>query len=259
MIRNNIFIHKDSIIGKNSKIDPFSYIGEDVSIGDNCWIGNNVTLYPGSKLGNNVKVFPGAVISSEPQDLKFEGEKTTVEIGDNTTIREFVTISRGTNDRLKTSIGKNCLVMAYSHIAHDCIINDDCVIVNNVQIGGHVIVDNFAIVGGGTLIHQFSKIGTHAMVAGGSLVRKDIPPFCKAGKEPLSFKGVNTIGLKRRNFTSESINQIQNIYRIIYLEGRNTSQAINKIENDIKDSNEKKIVLDFIKNSDRGIIKGLFD
>ena len=259
MIRNNIFIHKDSIIGKNSKIDPFSYIGEDVSIGDNCWIGNNVTLYPGSKLGNNVKIFPGAVISSEPQDLKFEGEKTTVEIGDNTTIREFVTISRGTNDRLKTSIGKNCLIMAYSHIAHDCIINDDCVIVNNVQIGGHVIVDNFAIVGGGTLIHQFSKIGAHTMIAGGSLVRKDIPPFCKAGKEPLSFKGVNTIGLKRRNFTSESINQIQNIYRIIYLEGRNTSQAINKIENDIKDSNEKKVVLDFIKNSDRGIIKGLFD
>ena len=259
MIKNNIFIHKDSIIGKNCKIDPFSYIGRDVEIGDNCWIGNNVTLYPGSKLGNNVKVYPGAVICSEPQDLKFEGEKTTVEIGDNTTIREFVTISRGTNDRLKTSIGKNCLVMAYSHIAHDCIINDDCVIVNNVQIGGHVIVDNFAIVGGGTLIHQFSKIGAHTMIAGGSLVRKDIPPFCKAGKEPLSFKGVNTIGLKRRNFTSESINQIQNIYRIIYLEGRNTSQAINKIENDIKDSNEKKVVLDFIKNSDRGIIKGLFD
>ena len=259
MIRNNIFIHKDSIIGKNSKIDPFSYIGEDVSIGENCWIGNNVTLYPGSRLGNNVKIFPGAVISSEPQDLKFEGEKTSVEIGDNTTIREFVTISRGTNDRLKTSIGKNCLIMAYSHIAHDCIIQDNCVIVNNVQIGGHVTVDNFAIVGGGTLIHQFSKIGTHAMVAGGSLVRKDVPPFCKAGKEPLSFKGVNTIGLKRRNFSSESINQIQNIYRIMYLEGRNTSQAIDKIENDIKDSNEKKVVLDFIKNSDRGIIKGLFD
>tara|TARA_Y100000741_G_scaffold112747_1_gene84624 strand:- start:55 stop:834 length:780 start_codon:yes stop_codon:yes gene_type:complete len=259
MIKNNIFIHKDSIIGKNCKIDPFSYIGKDVEIGDNCWIGNNVTLYPGSKLGNNVKIYPGAVICSEPQDLKFEGEKTTVEIGDNTTIREFVTISRGTNDRLKTSIGKNCLIMAYSHIAHDCIINDDCVIVNNVQIGGHVKIDNFAIIGGGTLIHQFSNIGAHAMVAGGSLVRKDIPPFCKAGKEPISFKGVNTIGLKRRNFTSESINQIQNIYRIIYLEGRNTSQAINKIENDIKDSNEKKIVLDFIKNSDRGIIKGLFD
>ena len=259
MIKNNIFIHKDSIIGKNCKIDPFSYIGRDVEIGDNCWIGNNVTLYPGSKLGNNVKVYPGAVICSEPQDLKFEGEKTTVEIGDNTTIREFVTISRGTNDRLKTSIGKNCLIMAYSHIAHDCIINDDCVIVNNVQIGGHVKIDNFAIIGGGSLIHQFSNIGAHAMIAGGSLVRKDIPPFCKAGKEPISFKGVNTIGLKRRNFTSESINQIQNIYRIIYLEGRNTSQAINKIENDIKDSNEKKIVLDFIKNSDRGIIKGLFD
>jgi len=259
MINNNTFIHKDSIIGKNSKIDPFTYIGEDVKIGDNCWIGNNVTLYPGSRIGNNVKIFPGAVISSVPQDLKFEGEKTTAEIDDNTIIREFVTISRGTNDRLKTYIGKNCLIMAYSHVAHDCIINDNCVIVNNVQIGGHVEIDKFAIVGGGVLIHQFSKIGAHSMIGGGSLVRKDVPPFCKAGKDPFSFKGVNSIGLKRRNFSRETINQIQNIYRIIYLEGRNTTQAINKIKDDIKNSEEKKIVLDFIKNSDRGIIKGLFD
>ncbi len=259
MNRNNVFIHKSSIIGKNTKIDPFSYIGENVEIGDNCWIANNVTLYPGSRIGNNVKIFPGAVISSTPQDLKFGGEKTTVEIDDDTTIREFVTISRGTNDRLKTSIGKNCLIMAYSHVAHDCIVHDNCVIVNNVQIGGHVVIDNFAIVGGGTLIHQFSKIGAHAMVAGGSLVRKDIPPFCKAGKEPLSFKGVNTVGLKRRNFNSERINQIQNIYRIIYLEGRNTSQAIDKIEKDIDDSKDKEMVLNFIKNSNRGIIKGILD
>jgi UDP-N-acetylglucosamine acyltransferase len=259
MNRNNVFIHKSSIIGKNTKIDPFSYIGENVEIGDNCWIANNVTLYPGSRIGNNVKIFPGAVISSTPQDLKFGGEKTTVEIDDDTTIREFVTISRGTNDRLKTSIGKNCLIMAYSHVAHDCIVHDNCVIVNNVQIGGHVVIDNFAIVGGGTLIHQFSKIGAHAMVAGGSLVRKDIPPFCKAGKEPLSFKGVNTVGLKRRNFNRERINQIQNIYRIIYLEGRNTSQAIDKIEKDIDDSKDKEMVLNFIKNSNRGIIKGILD
>ena len=259
MNRNNVFIHKSSIIGKNTKIDPFSYIGENVEIGDNCWIANNVTLYPGSRIGNNVKIFPGAVISSTPQDLKFGGEKTTVEIDDDTTIREFVTISRGTNDRLKTSIGKNCLIMAYSHVAHDCIVHDNCVIVNNVQIGGHVVIDNFAIVGGGTLIHQFSKIGAHAMVAGGSLVRKDIPPFCKAGKEPLSFKGVNTVGLKRRNFNSERINQIQNIYRIIYLEGRNTSQAIDKIKKDINDSKDKEMVLKFIKNSNRGIIKGILD
>jgi UDP-N-acetylglucosamine acyltransferase len=259
MNRNNVFIHKSSIIGKNTKLDPFSYIGENVEIGDNCWIANNVTLYPGSRIGNNVKIFPGAVISSTPQDLKFGGEKTTVEIDDDTTIREFVTISRGTNDRLKTSIGKNCLIMAYSHVAHDCIVHDNCVIVNNVQIGGHVVIDNFAIVGGGTLIHQFSKIGAHAMVAGGSLVRKDIPPFCKAGKEPLSFKGVNTVGLKRRNFNSERINQIQNIYRIIYLEGRNTSQAIDKIEKDIDDSKDKEMVLNFIKSSNRGIIKGILD
>jgi UDP-N-acetylglucosamine acyltransferase len=259
MNRNNVFIHKSSIIGKNTKLGPFSYIGENVEIGDNCWIANNVTLYPGSIIGNNVKIFPGAVISSTPQDLKFGGEKTTVEIDDDTTIREFVTISRGTNDRLKTSIGKNCLIMAYSHVAHDCIVHDNCVIVNNVQIGGHVVIDNFAIVGGGTLIHQFSKIGAHAMVAGGSLVRKDIPPFCKAGKEPLSFKGVNTVGLKRRNFNRERINQIQNIYRIIYLEGRNTSQAIDKIEKDIDDSKDKEMVLNFIKNSNRGIIKGILD
>ncbi|PDH41388.1 MAG: acyl-[acyl-carrier-protein]--UDP-N-acetylglucosamine O-acyltransferase [Rhodothermaeota bacterium MED-G19] len=259
MIKNNTFIHKDSIIGKNTKIDPFSYIGNDVEIGDNCWIANNVTLFPGSRIGNNVKIFPGAVISSVPQDLKFEGEKTTVEIDNNTTIREFVTISRGTNDKLKTSIGKNCLIMAYSHIAHDCEIHNNCVIVNNVQIGGHVVINDYAIIGGGSLVHQFSKIGAHSMIGGGSLVRKDVPPYCKAGKNPLSFRGVNSIGLKRRNFSRKEINQIQKIYRIIYLEGRNTSQALDKIQSDIKDSKEKMTVLDFINNSERGIIKGLFD
>jgi len=191
--------------------------------------------------------------------LKFGGEKTTVTIGKNSTIREYVTISRGTEDKMTTSIGENCLIMAYSHIAHDCIIGNNCVIVNSVQIAGHVCVDEYAIIGGGTLVHQFVKIGQHAMIAGGSLIRKDVPPFCKAGKEPLSYGGVNSIGLKRRDFSSDQINQIQNIYRILYLEGRNNTQAIEKIEKDLEDTNEKKIVLNFFRSSERGIIKGLLD
>ena len=255
----NKFIHTDSKIGKNTKIEPFSYIDKNVKIGKNCWIGNNVTIYSGARIGDNVKIFPGAVISSIPQDLKFTGEETTVTIGDNTTIRECVTISRGTKDKMNTSIGKNCLIMAYCHVAHDCIIENNCVIVNGVQIGGHVKVCNYAIIGGGALVHQFVKIGEHSMIAGGSLVRKDVPPYCKAGKEPLSYRGVNSIGLKRRNYSREKINQIQNIYRILYLEGRNNSQALEKIEKEIINNTERKVVINFIKNSERGIIKGLLD
>ena len=255
----NKFIHTDSKIGKNTKIEPFSYIDKNVKIGKNCWIGNNVTIYSGARIGDNVKIFPGAVISSIPQDLKFGGEETTVTIGDNTTIRECVTISRGTKDKMNTSIGKNCLIMAYCHVAHDCIIENNCVIVNGVQIGGHVKVCNYAIIGGGALVHQFVKIGEHSMIAGGSLVRKDVPPYCKAGKEPLSYRGVNSIGLKRRNYSREKINQIQNIYRILYLEGRNNSQALEKIEKEIINNTERKVVINFIKNSERGIIKGLLD
>lgn len=253
------YIHTDSNIGKKSKIEPFCYIDKNVEIGENCWIGNNVTIYSGARIGDNVKIFPGAVISSIPQDLKFSGEETTVKIGNNSTIREYVTISRGTEDKMTTSIGENCLIMAYSHIAHDCIIGNNCVIVNGVQIAGHVNVNAYAIIGGGTLVHQFVKIGEHSMIAGGSRIRKDVPPYCKAGKEPLSYGGVNSIGLKRRNFSSDQINQIQNIYRILYLEGRNNTQAIEKIENDIINSKEKKSVLNFIKNSERGLIKGLLD
>ena len=259
MIKNNTFIHPDSKISKSTIIEPFSYIDANVEIGKNCWIGNNVTIYSGARIGNHVKIFPGAVISAIPQDLKFNNEKSTVEIDDHTTIRECVTISRGTIDKLTTKIGKNCLIMAYSHIAHDCIIKDNCIIGNTAQIAGHVNIDEFAIVSAGSLVHQFTKIGCHSMIAGGSLVRKDVPPYCKAGKDPLSYRGINSIGLKRRDFSSNQINQIQNIYRIIYLEGRNNSQAVKKIKSGIKDSNEKSIVLNFLENSDRGIIKGILD
>ncbi len=257
-ITNN-FIHKDAIVGSNTIIDPFSFIENNVIIGDNCWIGNNVRVCSGARIGNNVKIFPGAVISSIPQDLKFEGENSETFIGDNTIIREYVTVSKGTKDKMKTSIGKDCLLMAYTHVAHDCIIGDNCILANAVQLAGHVIIDTYAIVGGGSLVHQFVKIGSHSMISGGSLVRKDVPPFCKAGKEPLSFRGINSIGLKRRNFPNKKINQIQNIFRILYLEGRNNSQAVDKIKKDIPESEEKKIVLDFISSSERGIIKGLLD
>ena len=259
MIKNNTFIHPDSKISKSTIVEPFSYIDSNVEIGKNCWIGNNVTIYSGARIGNHVKIFPGAVISAIPQDLKFNNEESTVEIDDHTTIRECVTISRGTIDKLTTKIGKNCLIMAYSHVAHDCIIKNNCIIGNTAQIAGHVNIDEFAIVSAGSLIHQFTKIGCHSMIAGGSLVRKDVPPYCKAGKDPLSYRGINSIGLKRRDFSSKQINQIQNIYRIIYLEGRNNSQAVKKVKSSIKDSNEKSIVLNFLANSDRGIIKGILD
>ena len=253
------FINPNSEIGKDTIVEPFSYIDKNVIIGNNCWIGNNVTIYSGARIGDNVKIFPGAVISSVPQDLKFDGEETLVEIGEGTTIRECVTISRGTKDKFKTTIGKNCLLMAYSHIAHDCIIEDNCIIVNGVQIAGHTIIGEFAIIGGGTLIHQFTKIGCHSMISGGSIIRKDVPPYCKAGKEPLAYKGVNSIGLKRRNFSQDQINQIQNMYRILYLEGKNISQALKKISEEITKSNERETLVEFIRLSERGVIKGFLD
>ncbi len=198
--------------------------------GDNCWIAANVVLWEGTRLGKNVKIYPGASISSVPQDLKFAGEKTETYIGDNTSIREFVTISRGTNDKLKTVIGKNCLLMAYVHVAHDCSIGNNCVLVNAVQVAGHVTIDDWAIIGGASAVHQFVKVGAHVMVSGGSLVRKDVPPFTKAAREPLTYCGINSIGLRRRGFDSDKITEIQEIYRYIFLKGLNNSKALDLVE-----------------------------
>jgi UDP-N-acetylglucosamine acyltransferase len=197
------------------------------------------------------------VISGIPQDLKFAGENTTVEIGDNTIIREFVTISRGTIDRSKTVIGKNCLLMAYVHVAHDCILGDNCILVNAVQVAGHVRIDEWAIIGGSTSIHQFVKIGSHVMVAGGSLVRKDVPPFTKAAREPLSYSGINSIGLRRRGYSNEKINEIQEIYRHVYLKGLNNSKALDVLELEMPASRERDEIINFIRTSDRGIMKGI--
>jgi UDP-N-acetylglucosamine acyltransferase len=249
-------IHPNAKIGENVKIEPFVTIYGDVVIGDNCWIGPNAVIMDGARLGNGVQVFPGAVISSIPQDLKFIGEQTTAIIGDNSVIREYATISRGTADRFKTQVGKNCLVMAYVHIAHDCLVGDHCILANAVQLAGHVVVEDYVVVGGTTAVHQFVKIGAHAMISGGSLVRKDVPPFTKAAREPLSYVGVNSIGLRRRQFPNEKIEEIQDLYRVIYLEGNTYSKACDIIELKFSPSRERDEILNFIRNSERGIMKG---
>jgi|TARA_B110000914_G_scaffold110466_1_gene96711 UDP-N-acetylglucosamine acyltransferase len=250
------FVHSGAKIDKSVVIEPFVTIESNVVIGKGTWIGSNVTIMEGARIGENCRIFPGAVISAIPQDLKFNGEDSIVEIGDNTTIRECATVNRGTSATGKTIIGKNCLLMAYSHVAHDCNIGDNCVIVNGVALAGHVTIGDFAILGGNSAVHQFVTIGRHAMISGGSLVRKDVPPFVKAAREPLSYIGINSIGLRRREFTEEKINEIQDIYRILFQKKNNNSQAILKIEAELKSTPERDEIISFIKNSGRGIMKG---
>ncbi len=249
------YIDPNAKIAPNVKIDPFTVIHGDVVIGEGTWIGSNVTIMDGTRIGKNCRIFPGAVLGAIPQDLKFSGEKTTAEIGDNTTIREFVTINRGTNDRGRTKVGSNCLIMAYSHIAHDCIIGSNCIISNSSQIAGHVTMGDWAIIAGVCAVHQFVNIGQHAYIGGGSLVSKDVPPYIKAVRTPLSYGGVNSVGLKRRGFTHNQINHILDIYRIIYNKGMNTSQALEYIEEEVSASDERDEILTFIRESGRGIIK----
>jgi UDP-N-acetylglucosamine acyltransferase len=256
MISPMTHIDPKAKLGENVTIDPFTMIHENVEIGDNTWIGSNVTIYPGSKIGKNCKIFPGSVIAGIPQDLKFQGEDSTVIIGDNTTIRECVTISRGTVDKQTTIIGSNCLLMAYVHIAHDCVIGSHVIIANAVQIAGHVMIDDWAIIGGSSAIHQFVKIGMHAMISGGSLVRKDVPPFTKAAREPLSYAGVNSLGLRRRGFSSESISHIQEVYRLLFLNSMNNSKALEEIEVNLPATKERDEILNFIRSSERGVMKG---
>ncbi len=250
------YVHPEAKIARNVVIEPFVTIAKNVEIGEGTWIGPNVTIMEGARIGKNCKIFPGAVISAIPQDLKFKGEDTIVEIGDNTTIRECVTINRGTSAKGKTKVGNNCMLMAYSHVAHDCIIGNNVIIVNSVLLGGEVIVDDFAILGGGSAIHQFVHIGAHVMLQGGALVGKDIPPYVKAARFPISFAGINSIGLRRRQFTNDKISEIQEIYRMLYLRGMNVSQATEFIEAEMPASPERDEILLFIKNSRRGIIKG---
>ncbi len=252
------YVHPQAKIARNVVIEPFTTIHNNVTIGSGTWIGSNVTIMEGARIGKNCRIFPGAVISAIPQDLKFEGEDSLVTIGDNTTIRECVTINRGTNASGKTKIGKDCLIMATSHIAHDCVLGDNSIIVNGVALAGHVIIGKYAIIGGLAAIHQFIHIGDHAMISGGSLVRKDVPPYTKAAKEPLSYVGINSIGLRRRGFTAAKIREIQNIYRILYQKNYNNTQALGIKEAEMEATPERDEIIQFIRNSQRGIMKGYF-
>ncbi|MGQ8336095.1 acyl-ACP--UDP-N-acetylglucosamine O-acyltransferase [Sunxiuqinia sp. A32] len=252
------YVHSESQVADNVVIEPFVTIDKDCVIGEGTRIGSNVTIMPGTRIGKNCRIFPGAVIGAVPQDLKFKGEYTTVEVGDNTTIRECVTINRGTSARGKTVVGSNCLIMAYVHIAHDCVVGDNVILVNSTQLAGEVIVDDWAIIGGMSAIHQFCHIGSHVMISGGSLVRKDVPPFIKAGREPLSYVGINSIGLRRRNYNNEKIREVQEIYRYIYQKGLNTAQAVEIIEAEMSATPERDEILLFVKDSKRGIIRGYF-
>lgn len=250
------YVHPQAKIARNVVIEPFVTIHKNVEVGEGTWIGSNVTIMEGARIGKNCRIFPGAVISAIPQDLKFDGEETTVEVGDNTTIREFVTVNRGTRESNKTVIGKNCLLMAYVHVAHDCFIGNNCILANAANLAGHIVIDDFAILGGLSAVHQFVNIGAHVMISGGSLVRKDVPPFTKAARDPLSFVGINSIGLRRRGFSSEQINEIQDIYRHIYLRKLNVSQAITYVETEMPATPERDEILSFIARSSRGIMKG---
>ncbi len=250
------YVNPGAKLAKNVVVEPFTNIENNVEIGEGTWVGSNVTIMEGARIGKNCRIFPGAVIAAIPQDLKFEGEDSLVIIEDNVTIREFVTINRGTKASGVTKIGSNCLIMATAHIAHDCVIGENAIIVNGVALGGHVTVGKHAIIGGLAAVHQFIHIGAHAMISGGALVRKDVPPFTKAGKEPISFVGINSIGLRRRGFTSEKIREIQDIYRIIYQKNYNTSQALAILEAEMEATPERDQIIQFIKDSKRGIMKG---
>lgn len=250
------YVHPQAKIANNVVIEPFVNIEKNVVIEEGTWIGSNVTIMEGARIGKNCRIFPGAVISAIPQDLKFQGEDTIVRIGNNTTIREFVTINRGTKASWETVIGNDCLLMAYVHVAHDCVVGNHVILANSCGLGGHLRIGDWAIIGGHSAIHQFVQIGAHSMISGGAMVAKDVPPFTKAGREPISFVGINSIGMRRRDFSEERINAIHEIYRLIYLKGKNVSQAVSYIEANIPASTDRDEILSFIANSNRGIMRG---
>lgn len=256
MISSLASIHPSAKIGNNVTIDAFAVIYADVVIGDDTWIGPNATLFDGARIGKGCKVFPGAVISAIPQDLKFKGEVTTAEIGDYSTIRECVTVNRGTVDKNKTVIGSHCLLMAYAHVAHDCVIGNNVILANSVNLAGHVTIDDYAILEGMVAVAQFLHIGAHSFIAGGTLVRKNVPPFAKAAREPISYAGINSVGLRRRGFNDDNIKLIQDIYRILFQKGLATNKALAEIESDVTASPLRDQIIQFVKDSPKGIMRG---
>jgi len=250
------FVHPEAQIGKDVVIEPFAYIDRNVEIGEGTVVMPYATVLFGARIGKNCTIFPHAPISAIPQDLKFRGEESLAIIGDRTSVRECVTVNRGTASRGETAVGSDCLLMAYSHVAHDCVLKDFVILGNATQLAGEVEIDDYAILSGGTLVHQFSRIGAHTMIQGGSKVPKDIPPYTMVGREPLTYVGLNFVGLRRRGFSSEVINSIQDVYRYLYLAGYNTTQALERIENELPETKERNHIIDFVKKSSRGIIRG---
>lgn len=255
MISSLAFVHPDARLGNNVVVEAFAYIAGNVIIGEETWVGPNSTILDGARIGKKCKIFPSAVVSGIPQDLKFRGEESTAEIGDNTTVRECVTINRGTAAVGTTVVGNNCLLMAYAHVGHDCNVGNNCIIGNTAGLAGEVNVDDWAILSGGTMVHQFTHIGAHVIIGGGSKVRTDVPPFIKADRDPLSYLGLNSVGLTRRGFEKERIDEIHNIYRVIYQNGLNISQALDRVDNEFKPSSDRDYILEFIRKSVRGIIR----
>jgi UDP-N-acetylglucosamine acyltransferase len=257
MISNLAFVHPDARLGENVTVEPFAYIAGNVIIGDDTWVGPNATIMDGARIGKKCRIFPTAVMSGIPQDLKFKGEESTAEIGDNTTLREGATVSRGTAAVGRTIIGNNCLMMAYSHVGHDCLVGNNCILGNLTALAGEVKIDDWAILSGGTLVHQFTRIGAHVIIGGGmKLVRSDVPPFIKADRDPLCYLGLNIVGLTRRGFEKERIDEIHNIYRAIYQNGMNFSQALEYVEKEFKPSPDRDYIIEFIRKSERGVIRG---
>jgi UDP-N-acetylglucosamine acyltransferase len=256
-ISDRAYVHPDAQIGTGVTIAPFAYVAADVVIGDGTWIGPHATLMDGARIGARCRIFPGAVISAIPQDLKFDGEKSTAVIGDDSTIRECVTVNRGTKDKHMSKVGNNCLIMAYAHIAHDTFVGNNCILANAVNLAGHVTIEDHAILEGMVAVQQFIRIGKHSFIAGASLVRKNVPPFVRAAREPLSYIGVNRIGLERRGFSQDSIQDIEELYRLIFVHGKNISHGLEQAEAQVKDGPEKQMILDFIRSSEGGVIRGL--
>ena len=248
------FVHPDAKLGDNNLIGPFCYIDGNVIIGDNNVFQNSVTLNYGCRMGNNNEVFPGASLSTKPQDLKFQGEDTICVIGDNNSIRENVTISRGTASKGSTVVGNNNLLMENMHIAHDCVIGNGCIIGNSTKFAGEVVVDDNAIISATVLIHQFCKVGGYVMIQGGSRSSQDIPPFVMAGKEPIRFAGVNLVGLRRRGLSNDLIQLIHEAYRLLYSKGI-LAEGIEEIKKNLQITPEIQYIIDFVSSSKRGIIR----
>jgi len=256
MISNLAYVHPEARLAENITVEPFAYIGDNVEIGEGTWIGPNATILSGARIGKNCRIYPSAVISAIPQDMKFRGEDTVTILGDNVTIREAATVNRGTVAAGKTVVGNNCLVMAGAHIGHDCFVGNNCILGNWTGLAGEVKVHDWAIISPGSLVHQFSRIGGHVMIGGAAKVRTDVPPFIKADRDPLAYMGLNTVGLTRRGFQKERIDEIHNIYRIVYQNGLNVTQALDCIEREFRQSTDRDYILEFIRGSERGIIRG---